>query len=199
MTPFSVYEAYLSIKTHFKSDSYDYHKFNGKIRSATEKSYWKRRDKLFFAKLAKKYSRSELVNFMVANFVAKTNPWVGDFSDEAYVQWDKKIQSLEYVFKSDIRTIIDHMDLTNQGFNTVFTSTDGNHPDIVKLLLSGDISIETFSILDTILGFCRHLDKTLIDPIIWPDLSKKIRKYRPFLQVDQEKMKKILKKEIISL
>lgn len=30
--PFEVYQKYLAMKRHFTSDSYDYHKYNGKVK-----------------------------------------------------------------------------------------------------------------------------------------------------------------------
>ena len=48
------------------------------------------------------------------------------------------------------------------------------------------------SILDDITGFTNKFDKYYEDDVIWPRISRKIRKYRPFLKYDKAKMRKII-------
>ena len=48
-----VYLTYCSIKAHFSRKNYDYHKFNGKT-TAKKASFYKRRDRIFFARIAQK-------------------------------------------------------------------------------------------------------------------------------------------------
>ena len=66
-----------------------------------------------------------------------------------------------------------------------------NHPYILKLSLSKRISLETFAVLDMILNFIPEIDKYLKDPI-WKDHKKLVVNYKPFLEVDIEKQKKII-------
>jgi hypothetical protein len=60
------------------------------------------------------------------------------------------------------------------------------------LHLQGHISIETLIILDRILAFKNNFDKKLNDPV-WETVSKTMRKYDPFLNIDIFKFRKILK------
>ena len=48
-------------------------------------------------------------------------------------------------------------------------------------------------IIDDILGFSKKYDRLYHDDAIWPKISRKINKYRPFLKYDRVKMKNILK------
>jgi len=41
-------------------------------------------------------------------------------------------------------------------------------------------------------------DREITETIVWPDVSKKIRKYGPFIDVDMNKMKKIVLKVFTS-
>ena len=66
-----------------------------------------------------------------------------------------------------------------------------NHPLILKLSLSKTISLETFCVLDMLLGFIDNIDKELTDPI-WKDHSFLAKNYKPFLEVDIDKQKKII-------
>ena len=51
--------------------------------------------------------------------------------------------------------------------------------------------METFTVLDIILGFVNNIDKALDDPL-WSDQSKLVKNYKPFLSVDINKQKKII-------
>jgi hypothetical protein len=44
----------------------------------------------------------------------------------------------------------------------------------------------------------RKADKEITETLLWPDVSMKIRKYDPFVQVDLDKMKKIVFKVFTS-
>jgi hypothetical protein len=66
-------------------------------------------------------------------------------------------------------------------------------------LYQEDISLETFVILDKILGFVQAIDRQLDDDLIWPEWRMRITKYGKFLNLDIEKFKGILKKELAIL
>ena len=72
--PFESYMLYNALKLHFES-SYDAVKYNFKS-NVTPSSFFKRKDKYFFAKLAKKYN-GELKDFYISQFI-NTEKYVGD-------------------------------------------------------------------------------------------------------------------------
>jgi hypothetical protein len=74
-----------------------------------------------------------------------------------------------------------------------FSASKDRYPDLITLFLRGVVSIETMVILDDLLGFTSKYDKIYYDDSIWPKISRKISKYRPFLKYDKVKMKDILK------
>ena len=53
MEPIDVYLMYCAMKAHFSKNNYDFHKYGGKTKVSRD-SFWKRKDKYFFVKLAKK-------------------------------------------------------------------------------------------------------------------------------------------------
>jgi hypothetical protein len=57
-----------------------------------------------------------------------------------------------------------------------------------------EINLETVIILDAMLGFMERESKKITETIIWPDISRKIRKYGPFVKFDHVKMLNIVKK-----
>ena len=189
--PFDAYKQYLSLKNHFTKEKYDYHKYCGKSR-ATVQSFYKRKDRFWFEKLARNKNDIEVIEFFVSNFITCTDPsklWIGEMIREGegrYTSWKKRTQSLSYVFKEEMEKI-----LVNTDLDTVFTSSNG-HPPVLKKYLSGQISIETLVICDKILGYRTDYDKKLLDPV-WETVSMRMKKYSPFLNIDVFRYKKILK------
>ena len=195
MMPFDAYRCYLSLKNHFTKDHYDYHKYRGKTR-ATNAAFYKRKDRFWFEKFARQKNDQEIVDFFVSNFIYSTDPgtmWIGEMIKEGegrYQEWKKKTQSLTYVFKEETENIFE-----NKKVDDMFDCSKG-HPPILKSYLGGDISLESMVIYDRILGYGKDFDKRLKDPV-WETVSRKIKKYSPFLNIDVSRYKKILKEVII--
>ena len=190
MVPFDTYKTYLALKNHFTKDSYDYHKYQGKSRASLQ-SFYKRKDRYWFEKLSRQKDDKEIINFFVSNFTSCSDPgslWIGEMIKEGesrYTSWQKRIQSLTYLFKQESQEVFEN------GVETVFDCSKG-HPTLLKMFLSGQISIETLVIYDKIFLFGKNFDKKLKDPV-WETVSLKIKKYSPFLHIDVFHYKKILK------
>ena len=191
---FNAYKVYLALKNHFTSD-YDYFKYHGKMK-VKEESFLKRRDKFFFEKIERRYKK-ELVPFFVSNLIKEDNSWSGslvtDQAEQTFNDWIKKTQSLRYVFKEDmgrVRTLMDHNELQ---FDELFECGDGQHPPIFKLLISEEITIESFVILDQVLSFCKRINKRILDDYVWSVYYKRVMKYSRFIEVDNKDYKMILK------
>jgi hypothetical protein len=194
--PYDAYSYYMAIKLHFERDSYDALKYNFKS-SATQKSFMVRKDKYHFAKISKKFVDSkELVAYYVSNFV-RGSKWVGDMlehGDENYNAWKRYSESMTYRFTSDIDVLVDYIEGKGLKFDDLFLTTEdgGSHPPIIRLLLQEDVSLETVVLLDKMLGFTKRFDKTISETLVWPDLSMRIRKYKPFVNADLAALKKIV-------
>ena len=195
MMPFDAYRCYLSLKNHFTKEHYDYHKYGGKTR-ATKEAFYKRKDRFWFERFARQKNDKEIEEFFVSNFIYSTDPatvWIGEMIKEGegrYTEWKKKVQSLTYVFKEETESVFE-----NKKVDDMFDCSKG-HPPILKSYLGGDISLESMVIYDRILGYGKDFDKRLKDPV-WETVSRKIKKYSPFLNIDVSRYKKILKEVII--
>jgi hypothetical protein len=195
MMPFDSYKTYLSLKNHFTKDSYDYFKYCGKSR-ATIQSFYKRKDRMWFEKVARQKTDQEVIDFFVANFVSCNDPetlWIGEMireGDSRYQDWQRKIQSLSYVFKEESQSLFEE-----NKFEDVFKCSKG-HPVLLKKFLSGKISLETLVIYDRIFLFGNKFDKKLRDPV-WETVSRRIKKYSPFLHIDVLRYRKILKELVL--
>ena len=188
--PFESYKLYNALKLHFETDGYDAIKYHFKT-SVKPTSFFKRKDKFFFAKLAKTYEK-ELKDFYIANFKNDVK-YVGDMLNEGgerYYRDHKKImESLTYQFQTDINKLND-MDVS---FDSLLEAEDNNHPLIIKLWMQEEILLETVVILDSIIGFVERENKNITDTIIWPDIYRKIMKYKPFVKFDRNKCLNLLK------
>ena len=195
MMPFDAYRCYLSLKNHFTKDHYDYIKYRGKTR-ATKQAFYKRKDRFWFEKFARQKSDKEVEEFFVSNFIYSTDPgtmWIGEMMKEGegrYTDWKKKVQSLSYIFREEVESLFDDKEV-----DEVFDCSKG-HPLILKKYLGGDITLETMVICDIIFGYAKNFDKKLKDAV-WETVSRKIRKYSPFLNIDVFRYKKILKEVVI--
>ncbi len=196
MMPFDAYRCYLSLKNHFTKDHYDYHKYRGKTR-ATVQAFYKRKDRFWFEKFARQKNDKEVEEFFVSNFIYSTDPatmWIGEMIKEGegrYTEWKKKVQSLSYIFKEEAENIFEEKKVDD-----VFDCSKG-HPPILKSYLVGDTSLETMVICDIIFGYGKDFDKRLNDPV-WETVSRKIKKYTPFLNINVPRYKKILKEVVIN-
>jgi hypothetical protein len=195
MTPFDCYKTYLAFKNHFTKESYDYHKYCGKSRASLE-SFYKRKDRYFFEKTSRQRSDKEVENFFVANFSSANDPqslWIGEIirnGETKYKEWQKRIQSLSYIFKEESEDM-----LSSTNLNDLFDCSK-QHPPILKKFLSGKISLENMVIYDMIFSYVKNFDKKIQDPI-WKSVSVRIRKYKPFLNIDIFNYKKILQKMVL--
>ena len=188
--PFESYKLYNSLKLHFETDNYDAIKYNFKT-SVKPTSFFKRKDKYFFAKLANTYD--DLLDFYVANFKNDVK-YVGDMLNEhgeRYYREHKKVcESLTYTFENDINKLYE----SNSDFNALLEAKDNEHPFVITYWLQDEIHLETVVILDSITGFIDRENKKISETIIWPDIFRKITKYKPFVKFDKTKCVNILKK-----
>ena len=196
MMPFDAYKQYLSLKNHFTKEKYDYHKYCGKSR-ATVQSFYKRKDRFWFEKLARNKDDKEVIEFFVSNFITCTDPsklWIGEMMREGegrYTAWKKRNQSLTYIFKEEAEKLFN-----DSNFDSMFTMDGTTHPQMLKEYLRDNVSIETMVILNKILGYQNQWDKKLSDPV-WETVSLRIKKYTPFLNIDVFRYKKILKEVVL--
>lgn len=190
---FDAYRYYMAIKLHFESDTYDATIYNYKT-SARQQSFWKRRDKFHFAKLGRKFSDPPgIINYYVAQFTADKK-WIGDMltDEHAWADWQKRNQSLGYTFEQDIYRLAEKV----ERFDQLFEAPLSPYPAVVYYYMQGEICIETVVILDQLTGFMRKL--SIGDTIVWPDVSKRIRKYSSFVRFDKNRAKEIVLKVFTS-
>jgi hypothetical protein len=191
-----VYRMYLAMKQHFSNPKFDFFQYNGQVK-AKEETYQQRNDFWFFETVAKKLSVDEVQDFLLASFIRSDDPtkvWIGDIKrlgKDRWLAYQKQRQSMSYIVEQDLGHVVHYLETKGDTFNDLFT-TLGSHPPLLKLHVKGNVSLETMVVMDICLGFSSMWDRNLKDPL-WEFMSMKIRKYKPFLSIDSDKYKKMMK------
>ena len=207
---FKAWKTYYAIYLHFTGE-YDYFKYFGNATWGTIKSMeeyfarWEAKShsgaqRTIFWNLGKRFvdstagygaDRQDLVFFYLSQFTnERTYPSV--FDDDLYEEYKERMNNFHFHLKRDVEEIVKYMKEYDKTFDELFVAEQINHPPILKLGLSRTISVETFTTLDIILNFLPQMEKKLIDPAS-KDFIKLVRNYKPFLSIDGEKEKKIIR------
>lgn len=197
---FEVYKEYLAIKNHFTTDSYDYGKYGGKVNVKLE-SFTKRNDRHFFHKLSKRFNEREITDYFVCNFLV-SNKWVGDLvrndGSEEYTRWKKYQDGYRYHFRNDCVLVSDDFISNSLSFDNGLGVVGGQHPRLLRLYLRKKITIQTLYIMDKIINFSRKWDNQIEEKIVWPGVSKKMKKMQPFVQYNLVEMRDVMKEVFIN-
>jgi hypothetical protein len=181
-----VYVHYMAIKKHFTTESYDFFKYGGKIKS-TYDTFKTKQDAFFFQKLSKKKEYKEII---LSNMLVNPKIWIGDLSDtpgeENYLEWKKRMESLSYRFKIDLKKMKDD-------FASNFLVQSGCSPFVVDLLRRKEISLETFTILSHITNSIDFWEKKVVDRFVFDDILRSSKKYYPFIEFDKKKFVQMTK------
>ena len=186
MQAVDVYLMYCALKAHFQGD-YDYHKFGGKTKTKRE-SYYKRKDRFFFAKTAVKYKDTEVLNYFVSNFIHDRSGYIANFTDKNYETWMNKRAMFYEIFSQEMQPFV-------KNFEPLFECESGQHPTLLKEYMGKRISLETMIVLDDLVEFSKRWDKELVwDDFVWPDVKKLMNNYKGFLTINTDKYRmKLLK------
>ena len=80
----------------------------------------------------------------------------------------------------------------DSNFDSNVVVTDGQYPKLLKIALRKEVAVETVVILNSLCKFFKHWSRNIEDQIIWPSFKFKCNKYKPFIEFDQERFKKIV-------
>ena len=192
MEGIKAYTRYQALKLHFTS-SYDFVKYGGKIRKISEESFLKRRDQFLFRKLERKYNDQQLTEFFVSNFVHGGVQWIGTMSgpesEKVYMNWLKRIEAFSYYLKQDLETIMDNC---NDSVSRILLVED-THPVLLKMYMSNTITAETVIAFDIAFGVFDKWNKEITDTFVWPEFYQQLSKYRPFVNIQKETIKKVMR------
>ena len=200
-TTFSAWVVYQGIYAHFTRD-YDYFKYNGKGNwnsiDSMERSFTKLEkngnfsmQRKIFKDIGKNFTNKEaLIYFYLSQFTNGIR-YPTNFDSDLYDEYIERMNNFDFTIKKDMMEIKRYLDKFEANFDDIFKVVGINHPTILKMGLSNTISLETVAVLDMILNFVSNIDQCLDDPLS-KDYSRVVKKYKPILEVDLNKQKKII-------
>lgn len=206
---YDCFKIYLSIKLYFEN-KYDIFKYGiGKVKISPQ-MYDQRKDKFFFQKLSKKYSKTEdLIDFLVANFVYKeSTKWIGDLfskeSEDCYFAYKSNHENIGYNFDNDCSLLLNVLIEKNLNFIDLFTiQKELSCPPILGI----DLKIESLVILNQLCRF-RYFGESRtpfeviskspqISPL-WDEYERPLlEKYTSFVNYNRPKMYSLITKYLI--
>lgn len=192
---YTAFQMYSALKSHFNSKTYDYFKYKGKTKTNKD-NFMQRNDRYSFHRLSRKFSVSDMRDYMVSNFIVDNGAWIGDMlgpdGQENYKEWNKTQQSLTYMFESDIIKLLNSVESPNKLLEVI----PNGYPILLTEAMGNSIKLETLLILNSFMNFFSMWDKKIDDDIIWPNYHMKCVKYSPFLDFDRDKFKKLIVKHL---
>ena len=198
---FDVYKTYLAVKLHFTTDTYDYYKYGGKVNTKLD-TFTKRKDRYFFHKLSTRYAETDILDFFVANFLSDSKRWIGNLlandGRDVYLDYKKRKEAFAYHFKQDCGNIASDFSRRNISFDDGFIPIRGQHPRLLRLLIQRKISYQTTIVLNHYLGFTKNWDKEITEKIVWPEISLKVTRLKPFINFNATECKLIMKEVFVS-
>lgn len=165
-----MYCLYVAVSRHFSKGSYDFFKYNGKVFGVSEDSYKARNDIYAFEKAARLVPEADRIDFFVANLMAKEKVWIRNMSLNKLSDWRQTIEAMPVRFRRDCEF------LSTYELDKLITGPD--IPQICRLAMQNQITLETLVILNEILDFMSQDIKTEIG---WPPFRLKVISYAPFV------------------
>lgn len=187
MLAFEVYKLWNSLKLHFTSDSYNFFLYNGKTK-VTQKSFDNNYNKGVFYKLSRKYDDIKLMDYFLANLLYNEKIWedrlVTPEAELNFKQYTKRKQSLFNVFSDDLQKLVDLCEINNRTFlELLLVSKNALHyPQLLIYTQHGEISLETFIILDLLIKFTPKWFEQLKEDPFFTDYIKRCNNYKPWLE-----------------
>lgn len=184
MDAFDAYMMYNALKRHFTDISYDYYKYNGKLK-LSKKSFETKPFIFQFKKLSQKNNPEELI---ISNFIQDIK-WINDLlssdSNQIYLDWKKRTQSLTYHFQQQLELLPNDIDL--------ILKFDGeNYPQLLKIYNQNQITAETIVLLDFVFDFLKTWYRKTQNTIIMTDKVIKLIKYKSFITYNDVKIRSLL-------
>ena len=180
MNPEECCKLYSAIRAHFTTERYDFIRYNGSIRMS---DFSKRKDRYMFKKLVRNVPKKDMKMYIVSAFAHRdwtSSFWAGDlFNDSPFINYTKFFDSGTNMYQKELNSL-------SLQSKTVFSVKEGEEPLIVQKYMSGDLSIESLTILLHVLKSYDYYDQKLKDDFIWTNVRLLTTKYHSFLDYDRQ-------------
>lgn len=175
MDAFTAFKLYTAVKLHFTTSYYDVFKTKGAVKVKME-TFVARNDASLFRRLGEMFVyKSELIEFLVANFAVGNDNLIYDFptANLNYNNWIANKQRLSYQFNEDVSKLFTFEHFTSKKEEVIITA-----------FLSKEIQPQSLAILDHEFGV---VDSLLNKPkfVMLHDILKRLSKMKRFVKYDK--------------
>ncbi len=115
-----------------------------------------------------------------------------------YLDYKKRKESFIYHFKSECGVIASDLSSRSLSFDDGFHVHNGQHPRMLRLLIQKKYSYQTAVVLNHFLGFTKNWDKEITEKIVWPEISLKVARVKPFINFNATECKLIMKEIFVN-
>ena len=191
ITGFKLFQYDKAVKLHFTNKKYNLFEYKGKTNGVTFENFLARRDYNVYNAIARKFDTdAESIQFLVANYAYKNDPIHNIASSENnFITWNKRKQSITNTFKNDIDNMVLVMEKKSMSCIDMLDNKK-DIPELFKVFLSGNISIETLFILNKFIPFLEKWETTL--ETVWGKDLLILKKLDRFVKYPDDKIRLIL-------
>ena len=189
MTAYQIYYLFNCVLLHFKG-SYDYHKNSGRIKNFTKSKFLKDSSYPIYMMLeSKKIRRRRLLALFISAIVYRNKKHISFVYDgegqELAKMLEAKWDSLTYKFTEDCKYL-----LSKYKLKELYQIPSGETlPPLIQEMVHSNIHMETVCIFHK---HVKSIDMETSDEILYPILKTKVERYSPFLNTNDNTIKKII-------
>ena len=196
ITGFTLFKYDKAVKLHFTNKKYNLFDYKGKTNGVTFENFLARRDYNIYNAIARKFETdAQSIQFLVANYVYKNDPIHNiASSDNNFITWNKRKQSITNTFKTDVDNMILVMEKKSMSCMDMIDNRK-DIPELFKMFLSNTITVESLFILNKFLPFIDSWESTL--ETIWGKDLLIIKKLERFVKYNEDTIKEILEKTLL--
>jgi hypothetical protein len=191
ITGFTLFKYDKAVKLHFTNKKYNLFDYKGKTNGVSFENFLARRDYNIYNAIARKFETdTQSIQFLVANYAYKNDPIYNiASSDNNFITWTKRKQSITNTFKNDIDNVILVMEKKSMSCMDMIDNRK-DIPELFKMYLQNNITVESLFILNKFLPFIDNWESTL--ETVWGKDLLIIKKLERFVKYNEETIKKIL-------
>lgn len=196
-TPEIVKEEYQAVKLHFSSKSYNYNKYQGKVKNCSQF-----KDIIPYAMIARDKRQTDFPTFFLPGIFQNPRMRIEQFLTADYISvwryWLAYQNAPSYLFEQELNAIQNYLKLKNISFDELFTVSDNELPKIYKFLVRQEVSPQTIVYLNQVLNFYQ-INSSIQEKILFPKLEHRLKKLETFIRFkSKENLKKIVQKVFCS-
>lgn len=183
MTPLELYQVFLGMKLHFTQKSYDYSTYGPRrVGEEAMGKYF-----VLAGGLSRKFGTKEALETRLIALFKNKVVWLNEIATPEAEKAERQhlgiLNTLSYQFQKDLSLIKEESPDIIEAFSI---ENKFSIPLVSTLLLRREISLETYCILDDLIGFSVH-----INGLVWKGEHLRVEKYKSFFKPDLKEMSKI--------